>query len=75
MHQRKAAFIAMDKNPETLDIAIQYIESAVGNQTLVPATRKFEARQLKSDSLESKDGTQNKVRAINNYSNNLDKHQ
>ena len=37
---KQAALIAMDKNPTTLDIAIQYMKSAITNQKLILGLRK-----------------------------------
>ena len=59
----------MDKNPATLNIAIQYMKSAVANQTLILHTRKFEAKGPKSDRLGSEGEMPNKVRAKNSSKN------
>ena len=67
---KQAALIAMDKNPATLDIAIQYIKSAITNQKLILGARKCEARRVKFESSESEnetsDETSSEVRAIYN---------
>jgi hypothetical protein len=67
---KQAALIAMDKNPPTLDIATQYIKSAITNQNLILGTKKSEVRRVKFESSESESEEDeekvNKVRAIYN---------
>lgn len=65
---KQAALIAMDKNPTTLDIAIQYIKSAITNQKLILGVKKCEVRKVKFEDSESEsesdEETPKKVRAV-----------
>ena len=65
---KQAALIAMDKNLTTLDIAIQYIKSAITNQKLILGLKKCEVKKVKFEDSEgeseSDKETPNKVRAV-----------
>nr|XP_011442825.2 uncharacterized protein LOC105339112 [Crassostrea gigas] len=52
-YNKQAALIAMDKNPLTLDMATQYMKTAVTNQKLILDVRKSETRRVKFESSES----------------------
>lgn len=52
-YNKQAALIAMDKNPLTLDMATQYMKTAVTNQKLILGVRKSETRRVKFESSES----------------------
>ena len=64
----------MDKNPTTLDIAIQYIKSAITNQKLILGLKKCELKKVKFEDSEgekeSDKETPNKVRAVFNSKQN-----
>lgn len=69
-YNKQAALIAMDKNPLTLDMATQYMKTAVTNQKLILGVRKSETRRVKFESSESEseddDENISKVRAVYN---------
>lgn len=45
-NDKRAALIAMDKNPESLDQAIQFVRSAVANQKVIMGGRRSEVKRV-----------------------------
>ncbi|VDI07417.1 Hypothetical predicted protein [Mytilus galloprovincialis] len=43
---KRAALTAMDKNPDALDQAVQYVRSAVANQKVIMGTRRAEIKRV-----------------------------
>jgi len=43
---KKAALTAMDKNPNTIDEAMQYVKSAVTNQRVILGTKKIDIKRV-----------------------------
>ena len=46
---KRAALTAMDKDPTTLESAIQLVKGAINNQRLIPGARKQEVRKVRFD--------------------------
>ena len=49
IENKRAALTAMDKDPTTLESALQLVKGAINNQRLILATRKQEVRKVRFD--------------------------
>lgn len=56
-YDKRAALVAMDKNPESLEKALQYVRGAVANQKVIMGGRKSEIKRVTFD---EPDNTENK---------------
>ena len=56
-YDKRAALVAMDKNPESLEKALQYVRGAVANQKVILGGRKSEIKRVTFD---DPDNTENK---------------
>ncbi|CAG2249191.1 unnamed protein product [Mytilus edulis] len=63
---KRAALTAMDKNPDALDQAVQYVRSAVANQKVIMGTRRAEIKRVSfmEQNDENEDTQETSVRAI-----------